>query len=258
VSLRINRRDAVTLLTLDRPEVLNALDGPLIEALTDAFHEAARDITVRAVVVTAEGKAFSAGADIGWMRRMSESSEQDNIADARRLAAMMQAVDTCPKPTIARVNGAAFGGALGLVACCDIAISVPSAVFAASEVRLGLIPAVIAPYLIRAMGVRSVRRLVVTAERISAWEALRLGLLHEVVEVDELDTAVMRHVDAVLAGGPAAIKAAKVLLAGLSGLIRDDVSQETARRIAEIRASDEAKEGLAAFLERRKPGWTAP
>jgi methylglutaconyl-CoA hydratase len=255
VSLRIDLRDTVALVTLDRPDALNALDGPLIGALTAAFGEIASDPKVRAAVLAAEGKAFSAGADITWMRRMGESSEQENFEDARRLAEMMRVVDTCPKPTIARIQGAAFGGALGLIACCDIAVSVPSAVFAASEVRLGVIPAVIAPSLVRAMGARAVRRLTVSAERISAAEALRLGLLHEVVEVGDLDRAVERQVKGVLAGGPAAIAAAKALVAEISGSAPEEVVEETARRIAAIRASDEAREGLAAFLERRKPSW---
>jgi methylglutaconyl-CoA hydratase len=253
VSLRIERHDAVVTVTLERPDVLNALDGPLIAALTAAFEDAASDPTVRVVVLTGEGRAFCAGADIAWMRRMGESSLEANVEDARRLAALMQAIDRCPKPTIARINGAAFGGALGLVACCDVAIAVPSAVFAASEVRLGVIPAVIAPYLIRAMGARSVRRLVATAERISAAEALRLGLLHEIGE--DIDVAVRRAADSCLAGGPAAIAAAKTLVADLSGSVSDEVAAEAAGRIAAIRATDEAREGLAAFLERRKPEW---
>jgi methylglutaconyl-CoA hydratase len=255
VSLRIERHDAAVTVALDRPDVLNALDGPLIAALTAAFEDAASDPTVRVVVLTGEGRAFCAGADIAWMQKMGESSLEANVEDARRLAALMQAIDRCPKPTIARINGSAFGGALGLVACCDIAIAVRSAVVAASEVRLGVIPAVITPYLIRAMGARSVRRLVVTAERISAAEALRLGLLHEVVEGEDIDVAVRRAVKSCLAGGPAAIAAAKTLVADLSGSVSDEVAAETAGRIAAIRATDEAREGLAAFLERRKPEW---
>jgi methylglutaconyl-CoA hydratase len=255
VSLRVDLRNSVAFVTLDRPHVMNALDGPLIGALTEVFGEAGRDSAVRAVVLAGEGKAFSAGADINWMRRMGESSEQENFEDARRLAAAMRAIDTCPKPTIARIQGAAFGGALGLIACCDVAIAVPSAVFAVSEVRLGIIPSVIAPYLIRAVGSRAVRRLTVTAERITAEEALRLGLVHEIVDAGDLDAAVERQVNAILAGAPAAIAAAKALVADLDAAISHDVSEDTARRIASIRASDEAREGLAAFLERRKPRW---
>lgn len=255
MSLRVERDGAVAVLTLDRPEVLNAFDEGLIVELTRAFAEAGTDATVRAVLLRAEGKAFSAGADLAWMRRAADASPEDNLADARQLAELMRVVDSCPKPTLARVQGAAFGGAVGLVACCDIAIAVPQARFSLSEVRLGLIPGAISPYVVRAIGQRVARRLFLTAERFSAEEALRYGLVHEVVPEDTLDDAVRRCLSDILAGGPQAVAAAKKLAVDMDAPISVERIEESARRIASIRSSTEAREGLAAFFAKRKPGW---
>jgi len=246
---------AVVRLTLARPAVKNAFDEALIAELTAAFEAAGRDEAVRAIILAADGPVFCAGADLAWMQRQAVASEEENLADARRLAALMQAIDTCPKPTIARVQGSAFGGGLGLIACCDIAVGVPGAQFAVSEVRLGLIPAVISPYLIRAMGGRIARRLFLTAERFSADEARRYGLLHEIVAADDLDAAVERHIAALRGGGPQAQAAAKHLTSDMAGPISVALVEESARRIAAIRATPEAREGLEAFFEKRKPGW---
>ncbi|MDQ0470258.1 enoyl-CoA hydratase-related protein [Labrys wisconsinensis] len=256
MSLRIDRDGPTALLTLDRPAAMNALDAGLIASLTRAYAALGQDPAVRAVVLQAEGPIFSAGADLDGMRRMAEASEADNLADARALAGLMRTLDTCPKATLARIHGSAFGGAIGLIACCDIAVAVPEAQFALSEVRLGLIPATIGPYVVRAVGPRATRRLFVTAERFSAAEALRLGLVHEVAEAGALDQAIGRQVQAVLKGGPAAIAAAKRLVADVDAPIDAGLIEETARRIAETRASPEAREGIAAFFGKRKPGWS--
>ncbi len=255
MSLRVEQKGAVAVFTLDRPEVLNAFDDGLIAELTRAYAVAAQDPVIRVIVLGAEGAAFSAGADLAWMRRVADASPEDNLADARQLAELMRMVDTCPKPTLARVHGAAFGGGIGLIACSDIAITVPEARFALSEVRLGLIPSVISPYVVRAIGVRAARLLFVTAERFSAETALRLGLVHEVVPAEELDQAVDRTVSAILAGGPQAVLAAKKLAADMVGPITAERIEESARRIAAIRSSTEAREGLAAFFGKRKPDW---
>jgi methylglutaconyl-CoA hydratase len=256
VSLEVaTRADRVRVLTLARPEVRNALDGPLIAALIEAYDEAAREDGVRAVVLRAAGPVFSAGADLAWMRRMAEAPPEANLADARALARLMEAVDLCPKPTLAAVQGPALAGALGLLCASDIVIAAPEAEFAVSEVRLGLIPAVISPYLIRAVGARAARDLVLTARRIGAAEAHRLGIVHEVAEQSGLEAAMDKTLASVLSGGPAALVAAKTLIRDVDGWSGRALAEETARRIADIRSSAEGREGIAAFLERRKPGW---
>ena len=255
MSLIVETSGGVTALTLDRPEVHNAFDEALIAALTAAFTEAAADAAVRAVVLRANGKSFSAGADLNWMKRMAGFSEAENLADAGKLAELLRVIDTCPKPVIARVHGNAFAGAIGLVACCDLVVAVPEAEFAVTEVRLGLIPAVISPYLIRAMGARQARRWFLTAERFSAEQALAMNLVHEVVAADELDSCVMHWLDAIQKAGPNALAAAKELVAAVDATPSAEIIAETARRIASIRASAEGKEGVTSFLEKRKPGW---
>lgn len=246
----------VTTLTLDRAETHNAFDDALVAELNDALRHADADGATRVVVLTGAGKSFSSGADLGWMRRMAGYDAVANRADALKLAALMRTLDTLSKPTIARVNGAAFGGALGLVACCDIAISTDLARYSLSEVRLGLVPAVIAPYVIRAIGEREARRWFLTGERFDAATAQRIGLVHEVTGIAGLDHAVGRQVDALLAGGPAAVVAAKRLIAKLGAPVTDDVALETAELIAALRVSPEGQEGLTAFLEKRSPRWT--
>jgi methylglutaconyl-CoA hydratase len=255
VSLLIETSNGVTALTLDRPEVHNAFDEALIAALTAAFIEASTDDQVRAVVLRANGKSFSAGADLNWMKRMAGFSEAENLADAQRLAELLRVIDTCSKPVIARVQGNAFAGAIGLVACCDLVVAVPEAEFAVTEVRLGLIPAVISPYLIRAMGVRQARRWFLTAERFSAEQALAMNLVHEVVDAGELDACVMHWIDAIQKAGPHALAAAKQLVAAVDGVPSAAVIADTAQRIASIRAGAEGKEGVSSFLEKRKPNW---
>lgn len=253
--LDIDQR-GVACLTLDRPEQHNAFDDVLIAELNQALTDLAADEAVRILVLGAAGKSFSAGADLNWMRRMADYDETRNREDAMQLAELMQRLNRFPRPTIARVQGAAFGGGVGLVACCDIAIAGEQALFCLSEVRLGLIPAVISPYVIAAMGERAARRYMLSAERFDARQACVLGLVHEVVGNTELQQRVEAMIEVLLECGPAAQAAAKDLIQALSGrAIDQDVISETARRIASIRASDEGREGLNAFLEKRKPAW---
>lgn len=250
-----DRRGVVTL-TLNRPEMHNAFDDRIIRDLNSLLMTLGGDPSVRVIVLAAAGKSFSAGADLGWMKRMATYSHRDNLDDATALATLLDQIATCPRPVVARVHGAAFGGGVGLVAACDLAIGSVRASFCLSEVRLGLIPAVISPYVIEAIGVRAARRFVLTAERFTAEEAGRLGLLHDVVAEDELDAAVERQVDALLRAGPCAISAAKRLVADVAHRpMTADLKAETAARIADLRVSEEGQEGLQAFLEKRAPAW---
>lgn len=256
-AIKTEIRDGVGTVTMDRPDRHNAFDEHVIADLTAAFEGLGQDEAVRAVVLRATGKSFSAGADLDWMRRLAAYDEAANLADARALAALMRIIDTLPKPTIALVQGAAYGGGVGLIACCDIAIATEAASFSLSEVKLGLIPAVISPYVVRAIGARAARRYVLTAERFDPVEARRLGLVHELVSSDGLDEAARQMLAALRGNGPAAVRAAKDLIAAVDGRAPAEVEEDCARRIAAIRAGDEGKDGVAAFLEKRKPGWLA-
>ena len=248
--------DGVARITLTRPEVHNAFNDTLIGELTTVLEGLGSDDRVRALVLAARGRSFSAGADLNWMQRMAGNSETENLADARALAGLMRALNELPKPTMALVQGPTFGGGVGLVACCDIAISAVTAKFCLSEVKLGLIPAVISPYVIAAMGERAARRYFLTAEPFSADDALRLGLVHKVVPDEALEDAGLKILRALLAGGPEAQAGAKDLIFAVAGRPLDhDLVEDTARRIAKVRTSGEAKEGVAAFLEKRKPKW---
>ncbi|MFP7721806.1 enoyl-CoA hydratase-related protein [Lysobacter sp. A3-1-A15] len=250
------REGAVARLRLNRPEVHNAFDAMLIAALTGALNSVANDPDVRVVILEGEGASFSAGADLNWMRGMASASEQENRVDSLALARLMRTLDELPKPTIARVHGAAFGGGVGLVACCDIAIGAQGAKFGLTESRLGLLPAVISPYVIAAIGSRQARRWFATAELFDAAQAARMGLLHEAVEPDALDDAVQRQVDLLLKAGPVAAAQAKSLVRDVaSHSERDRHDQDNAALIARLRVSAEGQEGLAAFLEKRTAGW---
>jgi methylglutaconyl-CoA hydratase len=247
----------IATLTLDRPEVHNAFDDHLIAELTHKLRDLDHNPAVRAVVLTAQGKSFSSGADLNWMKRVARYSEAENLRDAIALASLMRTLDAMTKPTLARVQGSAFGGGVGLVACCDIAVASAKAAFSLSEVRLGLIPAVISPYVIAAIGSRNARRYFLTAERFDAHEALRIGLVHTVVDDQELDATVARVLDELLKCGPKAIAAAKDLIAHVAHRPADQLlAEETATRIARIRVTPEGQEGIAAFLDKRPPGWT--
>lgn len=258
-ALGIERDGPVARIVLTRPEKHNAFDDGLIAQLTGAFEQLGEDPAVRAIVLAATGKSFSAGADLGYMARMAGYGREDNLADARALGRLMQVIDACPKPTIARVQGAAFGGGVGLVACCDIAVGTARATFCLSEVKLGLIPAVIGPFVVQAIGARAARRYFLTAERFDAATAHRLGLLHEVVESEaDLDPAIDTLLTALLAAGPEAQAAAKDLIRAVGFAPPDTLAEETATRIADRRASAEGREGLAAFLEKRSPRFIEP
>lgn len=258
MSGKLERRDegAVARLRLTRPEVHNAFDAELIAELTAALERVAGDAHVRALVLEGDGASFSAGADLGWMRGMAAMSEDENRRDSLALARLMRTLDTLPKPTIARVHGAAFGGGVGLVACCDIAIGVPDAKFGLTEAKLGLLPAVISPYVMAAIGARQARRWFATAEIFDAAEALRIGLLHQVVGADALDAAVQRQVELLLKAGPLASASAKQLVRDVAAHAdgeRHDI--ENAALISRLRVSPEGQEGLSAFLDKRKPQW---
>jgi methylglutaconyl-CoA hydratase len=254
----VSVRDAVATVTLNRPEIHNAFDETLIASLTAAFVSLDDNEDVRVVVLAGAGKSFCAGADLNWMKRMSQFGHEENLADANALAAMLRTLHSLSKPTIARVTGSAYGGGVGLIAACDIALGVPDATFALSEARLGLIPATIGPYVIEAIGARNARRYFLTAERFGAAEAHRIGLLHEMVEADAIDARISALIDTLKAASPAAQLECKALIRGVSHRpIDDDVIAGTAEHIAAVRASPEGREGVAAFLAKRKPGWAS-
>ena len=256
VLLDIDSRGIATL-TLNRPEVHNAFDDNVINSLIMHLEAVAENPSVRVLVLRSEGKNFSAGADLNWMRRMAKNSHQENLVDARGLGRLMQCLNELPKPTVALVQGAAYGGAVGLAACCDLVIATQASQFCLSEVRIGLIPAVISPYVVRAIGERQARRYFLTAEAFSATQAQVWGLVHELVETNQqLDTAKDSLINKLLNNSPCAIKAAKVLIFDVSNKpIAADAIEATANRIADIRVSAEGQEGLSAFLEKRKPNW---
>lgn len=257
--LEVTRQDGVARVTLNRPELRNAFDDALIGKLSQAFAELAVDRSVRMIVLAGNGPAFCAGADLNWMKRMAGYSYEENLADAKGLADMLAALDRLPKPTIARVHGPVFAGGTGLVAACDIAVGTPEAKFCLSEAKLGLSPATISPYVIRAMGERLARRYLLTAEVFDAQEAHRIGMLSLLVPAGELDAAVAELVKHLLAGGPESHAKIKALIRDVAGRRPDDaVAAETAKRIAEIRGSAEGREGIAAFLEKRKASWCSP
>lgn len=255
-TLEITRDAGVATLWMNRPDVHNAFNEQLIAELTLACRELDADDSVRVVVLAGRGKSFSAGADLNWMRRAADASVEENLHDARKLAGMLRTLAEMQKPTIARVHGAALGGGMGLASACDICIAGEGAVFATSEVKFGIIPSAISPYVIRAIGARQAHRYFQTAERISAARAADLGLAHEAVPADQLDVTVQGVVTALLQGGPRSQAAAKDLIRAVADRpVSDEVVEDTARRIATLRATPEAKEGLAAFLDKRPAAW---
>ncbi len=254
--INLSIREQVAHLRLNRPEIHNAFDDQLIAALIAALDEMAGDPDVRVVVISGEGASFSAGADLHWMRRMATADEASNHADAIELARLMRTLAYFPKPSIARVNGAAFGGGVGLIACCDIAIAVEGARLGLTEARLGLVPAVISPYVIDAIGPRWARRWFQTAELFTAADALRVGLVHEVVAADKLDDCVDRVLKSLLANGPVAVGEAKRLVERIGTRSIDEqeeLDKANATLIARLRVSEEGQEGVSAFLDKRKP-----
>ena len=242
--------------TLTRAEMRNAFNDEVIAELTQVFTELGQRDDVRAIVLAAEGPAFCAGADLNWMRRMADYSREENVVDAGKLAEMLRVIYTCPKPTVARVQGDVVAGGMGLVACCDMAVSVDTAGYCLSEVKLGLIPATIGPYVARAMGARAAHRYFLTAERFSAAEAYRIGFVHEVVSAEQLDAKIDEMVKALTSAGPAAVRACKQLVQDVAEQTIDAaLIDRTVQGIADIRASAEGKEGVQSFLQKRKPNW---
>ncbi len=249
-------RGPVARVRMNRPEIFNAFDEAMIAALTAAFESLATDDAVRVIVLEGAGKAFSAGADLQWMKRASTATHEWNVDDARRFASMLHAIHACTKPTIARVHGVALGGGIGLACACDIAIAADDAKFAVSEARVGILPSVIGPYLINAVGKRQALRLALTASRIGAAEALAIGLVQRVAPLAELDAAVDAFAAELLASGPQAQRETKALYAQLEvGPITPALREQTAQTIARVRGTDEAREGFAAFLEKRPAAW---
>ena len=257
--LNVDIRDGVARVTLDRPEVRNAFDEVVIKKLTQVFHEIAVGSGIRVVVLAGNGTAFCAGADLNWMKRMAKYGHDENLADARALAEMLAALERLPQPTIARVHGPAFAGGTGLVAACDMAIGTPQAKFCFSEAKLGLSPATISPYVLRAIGERAARRYFLSAEVFDAEEALRIGMLSVLVPATELDATIEGLLQHLLAGGPQAHAKIKNLIRAVAGRPIDEaLMADTARRIAEIRVSPEGREGIASFLDKRKASWCSP
>jgi methylglutaconyl-CoA hydratase len=254
--LGVQLQDGVAVVALARPEVHNAFNETLIAELTATLRALDADPAVRVVVLAGQGRSFCAGADLTWMQRMAGYGDAENLADAGALAAMLATLDRMAKPTIARVHGAAYGGGVGLVACCDVAIAVQEATFSLSEARLGLIPATIGPYVVAAIGARQARRYFLTAERFTAAEAFRIGLVHDIVPADVLDQRLDALIDALLVAGPRAQAEAKALIQAVSARpVDDSLIADTVRRIATVRASAEGREGVSAFLQRRPPAW---
>lgn len=254
-SLQLGRAGPVATVTLDRAAVRNAFDDALIAELTAAFARLARDASVRVIVLTGAGPIFCAGADVNWMKRSISYTQARNKADARKLSAMFRTIDECPKAVVGRVNGLCFGGGMGLVACCDVVVSVDSARFAFTEVKLGIVPAVISAYVAPKIGPSAARRHFLTAESFGPEEARRIGLVHEVVPADGLDAKVGEIVAAILQNGPKAVSTAKALIPQVLSKARPAAIEYTSTLISKVRTSPEGQEGLGAFLEKRKPSW---
>ena len=255
-TLGIAITDKVATVTLNRPELRNAFNEQAIAELALAFDELGRNELVRAIVLAANGPAFCAGADLNWMKKMAGYSHDENQADAARLADMLRTIYLCPKPVVAKVQGDCYAGGMGLVAACDIVVAAEGVNFCLSEVKLGLIPATISPYVIKAMGEQAARRYFLTAERFDAAAAQRMGFAHEVVPMEALDTTVAGIVKALVSNSPHAVAQAKALVREVVGQpVSDALLLDTAQRIAAIRASDEGREGVSSFLEKRKPSW---
>ena len=257
-TVEIEREGHVATVMLNRPDVRNAFDETMIAEITQVFHSLGSDPGVRMIVLAANGTAFCAGADLNRMQKMAGYTYEENRADAMQLAEMLHTIYICPKPVVARIQGDCYGGGIGLVAACDIAVAAETTNFCLSETRIGLIPAAISPYVIGAMGRNAARRYFLTAERFSAGEAYRIGLVHAVVRMSELNMTVKDIVRAVVANSPHAVKEAKRLIRDVAEMpLTDALIADTAQRIADIRSSDEGREGLRAFLEKRKPGWAS-
>jgi methylglutaconyl-CoA hydratase len=255
-TLEVTLHGGVATVQLNRPDVRNAFNEIMIGEILGAFRALGANADIRAIVLAANGAAFCAGADLHWMKKMATYTRAENLADAMQLADMLRTIYACPKPVVAKIQGDCYAGGMGLVAACDIAVAADGANFCLSEAKLGLIPATISPYVIRAMGENAARRYFVTAERFSAQQAQQIGFVHEAVAADALDATVSEIVKALVSNSPSAVKEAKRLVRDVAGVpLSDALIADTAERIADIRSSDEGKEGVRAFLEKRKPGW---
>ena len=255
-TIELQQDNYIATLWLDRPDVRNAFNETTIAEITQAFRDLGSDDSIRAIILAARGPAFCAGADLNWMKKMAGYTHAENLADAAQLAAMLLTIYRCPKPVVAKVQGDCYAGGMGLVAVCDIAVAVDTANFCLSEVKLGLIPATISPYVIKAIGEHAARRYFLTAERFSAPEAHRTGFVHDVVKADALDATVDGIVQALITNSPHAVKEAKRLVQDVAGMpLTDALVADTVARIADIRTSDEGREGVQSFLEKSKPGW---
>ncbi len=254
--IQIRIAQSVATVTLSRPDLHNAFNDDMMKEIADSFASLAISPDVRVIVLAADGKSFCAGADVHWMRRMVGYSFDENVADANVLSRMLRAIRECPKPVIARVHGAALGGGVGLIAACDMAVASANASFSLSEVKLGIVPAVISPFVLEKIGTSAARRYALTAERFDAAEAKRIGLINDIVELPEqLDAWLTRVSESLIANGPAAIAACKQILSHVAGHSWDDVQSYTTQQIARIRVTAEGQEGLKSFLEKRKPNW---
>ena len=254
--LLLDTADGVATVTLNRPDVRNAFNEDVIAELTQAFTQLGQQADVRCIVLAANGPAFCAGADLNWMRRIADYSHAENLADAAQLANMLRVIHSCPKPTVARIQGDVYAGGMGLAAACDVVVTVDTAHFCLSEVKLGLIPAIISPYVIRAMGARAAHRYFLTAERFTAAEALRIGFVHEVVALDALDATVAQITSALLAASPHAVASCKQLVRDVVGqAMSPELVAMTVGAIADSRISAHGREGVQSFLQKRKPDW---
>jgi methylglutaconyl-CoA hydratase len=256
-TISLQAQDGVTTLTLNRPEIHNAFDEVMIDELAEAFTDLSRDRGTRVVVLTGAGKSFCSGADLNWMKKTSSYSRKENIADAERFHQMLLAVDTCSKPVIARVNGSALGGGAGLVAATDMAYAVQEAKFGFPEIRLGLVPAVISPFVIRKIGEAKAREYFLTGEIFSSRQAQEMGLIQETGAVEEIEAIITKKIQALRSAGPEGIKACKELIRHVAGKSPEEAGKKTAQWIAELRAGEEGKEGIEAFLNKRKPKWVS-
>jgi len=253
--LDLFKHQDIVRITLNRPEVHNAFNDQLVQELTDCFKELGKDDGVRVIILTGAGESFCAGADLNWMKSMIEYSKEDNIKDAKKMLAMFKAIDQCPKPVIGRINGSAFGGGVGLVACCDIAIAAEEAQFGFTEVNLGLIPAVISPFVVKKIGQSAAREYFLTGERFPAPRAKWIGLVRDIAPLKQLDSTIAFKLKMLRSSGPKAIDEAKILLEKCHAQTGARLEKYTAEKIAALRASDEGQEGMNAFLEKRKPNW---
>ena len=255
-TIEIQKKKDVTTIILNRPEVHNAMNEKLMKELTTCFHELGKDDSIRTIILTGKGKSFCAGADLNWMKSMAKYSKEENINDSRLLLNLYEAIYKCPKPVIGRVNGHAFGGGIGLFAVCDIIIAVPDCKFAFSEVKLGIIPAVISTYIVRKIGLSNMRRLFLTGERFNSEYAKEVGLIDYVITPEELDEKIKNYTELLQSSGPIAIVEVKKLIDSCENMDREKYKEHTVEKISELRVSKEGQEGINAFLEKRKSKWS--